>query len=84
MATTCMLALASTILRNEEDWRQKDVETQFERYQDALETARANPHNYEAQVMKILQEDKLNHLSELKDVEMQKVLAETRAELFKL
>jgi len=79
-----MLSIASTIVSNEQTWRNEDVNKQYGLLMDAQEKASKNPDDFEAQILKVFQEDRLSHMSEARDMEMQRIVQETREYLGKL
>jgi len=79
-----MMALASTILANEQEWYDVEVNKQYELLMDAQERAKANPNDFEAQVFRVLQEDRLSHVNTMRDLEMQNLVGETRLYLSRL
>lgn len=84
MATTLMLQLATVILENEKNERDAVVEAQYARMCAATNHANANPNDYAAQIMSVLESDRMSHVSQIRDVEMQQLLGETREYLSRI
>lgn len=81
MATTFLVQMAQTILENEnQEWDIK-INTQYKRSMDATEKARQNPKDFGLGVASILEQDRLSHLSMMRDVDMERQVQETRVYL---
>ena len=84
MATTCLLSIASCVIENEQKWRDAEVQIQYDRMLGAIEKSIAQPDNYGLQIMRVLEEDRMTHVTQLRDIEMQQLLQDTRVYLSKV
>lgn len=84
MPNTFMLQLATAVLENENrEWEIK-IGHQYERSMDATEASLADPSDYSKGIMAVLEQDRLAHLSDMRNVTMQQLTAETRQYLFSM
>ena len=82
MPNTFMLQFATAVLENEcHEWDIK-INRQYERSMDATEASIADPSDFAKGIMSVLEQDRLAHLTDMKNVEMQHLTAKTREWLF--